>query len=810
MKGITTILSLSLIFISWIAAAQSGTIRGNIKTSDGAPAEFVNIGLKGTPKGAMADQEGKFEIKNIEPGNYTLVVSFVGLETKEINIEVKANEITEIPEITLSENAKTLKEVVITANKIDKESGYVAKMPLKNLENPQVFNSVSSEIMKQQAITSYDDIFRNVPGVAQSWQSTGRDGDGAAYFSLRGLEAQPSLVNGLPGITNGNLDPANIEQVQILKGPSATLFGANASSYTSYGGIINTITKKPYYKRGGELVYHVGSFGLNRLTMDANLLLSEKEKIALRVNGAYHNEGSFQDAGFKKSLFLAPSLAYQLNDRLDFLVVTEVLEEERAVPPVFFHSNRTDALTFRNVEELNLDTDLSFTTNDLTIRNPRTNIQAQMNYKLSKTWTSQTIVSRGTSKSKGYYTYIWADIEGDNNFGQYFTYCDESKTTTDIQQNFNGDFKIGSLRNRIVLGLDYFNRQSVNQGLGYVFVRNVTPQGDENFIDPYTGDTLAAAYLSRASIDNLLAGTQPGNSNVSNSTSAAYVSNVLNITPKIAVLTGVRANYFYSEGEKKDSEDNYDQIAFSPKFGLVYQPILNKISVFGNYQNGFYNVDPVQVADPDGSNPRIKTMKPEQAVQWEGGVKLNVWRDKLYTTVSYYDIQVSNRVIGDVNNFYNSVQGGKVESKGFELDLAANPFNGVNIIAGFSHNETYNKEGVPGDFYSEAGRVPGGQGPQNQVNFWMTYKIPVGRLENFGLGFGGNYASEYRVIDNSLTGTFDLPAYTVLNSSLFYNSDKLRVTFNVNNLTDTKYYIGYWSVNPQKPINMVTSVAFKF
>ena len=67
-----------------------------------------------------------------------------------------------------------------------------------------------------------------------------------------------------------------------------------------------------------------------------------------------------------------------------------------------------------------------------------------------------------------------------------------------------------------------------------------------------------------------------------------------------------------------------------------------------------------------------------------------------------------------------------------------------------------------------------------------------------------------RVIDNSATGIFDLPSYTLLNTSLFYNGDKFRVSFNVNNVTDETYYIGYWSVNPQKPRNFVMSVACRF
>jgi hypothetical protein len=75
--------------ISTVTFAQTGTIKGTIKTSDGVPAEFVNIGLKGTSQGTTANSKGEYEIKKVNAGNYILITSFVGLETKELEIAVK-------------------------------------------------------------------------------------------------------------------------------------------------------------------------------------------------------------------------------------------------------------------------------------------------------------------------------------------------------------------------------------------------------------------------------------------------------------------------------------------------------------------------------------------------------------------------------------------------------------------------------------------------------------------------------------------------------------------------------------------------
>ncbi|ACT92224.1 TonB-dependent receptor [Dyadobacter fermentans] len=788
------------------AFAQNGSVSGAVRTSDGEPVELVTVNVKGTSKGALTDRNGKFFIRNLQPGLQRLVASFVGLDKQEQTVEVTAGGTVTL-DFVLKASSAQLQEVIVSGRNLNRENAIVAKIPLKKLENPQVYNTVSAEIMKQQGITSYDDALRNVPGIARTWESTGRAGDGASYFALRGFDAQPTLYNGLPGLTSGNLDPANVEEIQVIKGPSSTLFGG---AFYSYGGMINTITKKPYHQFGGEIAYNAGSFGLNRVTADINTPLSKADKIALRVNTAYHSENSFQDAGFKKSFFIAPALVYEVNDRLSLHLLAEFLEEERAVAPVFFHSDRLSPLPFKNLRDLNLNPRLSFTSNDLTIRNPRFNLQAQAVYKLSDQWTSQTVFSRGAVKSDGIYTYIWDDVSGDNWFSQYFHKEQQSTTTTDIQQNFNGDFKIGNMRNRLLVGVDYFRRNVVDNGSGWASARNVSPQGEVNYVNPYSGDTLAPVYLTQASIDNLLAGLEGSASNITNTSFGAYASNVLNIMPNLNVMLSLRADYFDSKGERSTSEDDFDQWALSPKIGIVYQPLPDKVSLFANYMNAFINVAPQQVTDRDGSNPRIKSFRPEHADQWEYGIKTNLFSDKLGATLSVYDIKVSDRVMPNPANIRDFTQGGKVGSKGFEIDVVANPVNGLSLIAGFSHNKTKVISGDAEDFYSEPGRSIGGQGPQNLANFWATYRISSGTLKNAGFGFGGNYAGEYKVIDNSKTGVFTLPAYTLLNASVFYNASHFRISLNVNNLTSKEYYIGYWSVNPQKPRNSTLSIAYKF
>jgi len=798
--------TISLFVISLTALAQqTGSIKGQIISTDNHPVSYISIGLKNRPENTTTKEDGSYILTKIKAGSYVLRVSGVGITAQEKTVTVIAGQAVEV-DFKLTETNEILQEVTISSKNKNKEQNTIAKMPLKNLENPQVYSSVSADLIKEQGIVNYDDALRNVPGISRTWESTGRGGDGASYFALRGFEAQTSVINGLPGLTSGNLDPANVQEIQVVKGPSATLFGGG---FYAYGGFINTITKKPYYNFGGEVAYNIGSFGLHRITADVNTPLSKKEKIALRLNAALHKEDSFQDAGFRKALYIAPTLAYEVNDRLSLNIMAEILEEKRAVAPIFFNSDRSSPLDFKNISELNLNYNLSFTNNDLTIKNPRKNLQAVGVYKINEQWTSQTAVSLGSTKADGIYSYIWDDAAGDNLFQQYFNRQNQTTKTIDIQQNFNGDFKIGNLRNRLLVGLDYFRRKVESAGSGWAVARNVTPQGQ--YYDYTTGASIPASQLSKAYVDQILAAsTAPDPTEIVNSSASAYASNVLNLSEKFLIMASLRADYFNSKGEVNNPDDDYNQFVLSPKFGLIYQPIQDKVSLFANYMNAFFNVAPQEVFDDNQVSLGVKSFKPERANQWELGAKLNLLSNKLFATVSYYDIKVANRVFFTTTS---AVQGGKTGSKGFEVELSANPLANLSLIGGFSHGKIQvltGNSGLPNDFYNQVGSAPGGQGPQTLANFWANYKFANGTLKGLGIGVGGNYAGVYKVIDNSITGVFKIPSYALLNASLSYDTKYFRVSCTANNITNKEYYIGYWSVNPQKPRNFVSSFSYKF
>ncbi|WP_327018097.1 TonB-dependent receptor [Croceibacter atlanticus] len=807
----TRLLTIVLLFTVYLNcfSQENSTIQGHITDADQKPLSGVNVLIAQLNTGTQSNEQGDFSIENLSAGNYTLTISYLGFKTQSKQVSVQNDGVLTLGNIVLYEGNEILNEVVINGERQNKfsrkKTAYVAKLPLKDIENTQVYSTVTNELLESQVVTNFEDALNNAVGIEKLWTSTGRGGDGAGYYSLRGFSVQPQLVNGLPGLTNGTINSANIERIEVIKGPSATLFG---NAVSSYGGLINVVTKKPYAGTGGELSYTAGSYGFNQVTGDFNTALDKEENLYFRLNTSYASQQSFQDAGFRKSFFVAPSLSYKVNNKLSFSFYGEITQAEQT-NPMFLFLNRSAPTEASNLDELGYNNKLSFTSNDLTLENPSQNYRLEMDYKLSDTWQSQTLLSKSSTSTKGYYSYLFDfGILGDDTFTRYISKQNANTETSDIQQNFIGDFKVANLRNRVVIGADYFTATQTSNNTGYAFYGNITPEGGSNGDNPFTPEVEEDAYpLSSSGVDAALESQAIGNNKSKYHIYSLYASDVLDITNNFSAMVGLRLDHFDNEGDISSAEDDYNQTTLSPKFGLLYQPIKDRLSVFTNYQNGFTNVAPQLVGNPEDGPQTLQTFDPEQANQFEVGLKTNLFNNRLDATISYYNIQVTDRVITDPSSPFNKIQGGEVKSKGFEIEVNANPVNGLNIRAGFSNNESTTTKSDNPEILN---RRPLEAGPETLYNFWANYEVLQGSFEGFGLGLGFNGASERFAINYESTGEFILPRYTIANASVFYQANKYRITLKLNNAFNKEYYKGWTTISPQTPRAVLANVSYKF
>ncbi|KRB59682.1 TonB-dependent receptor [Flavobacterium sp. Root186] len=771
-------LLLYLFFSALIVQAQqnNGKIKGTITTSDGDPASFVNVILKNTKFGVFTNEDGIFEFNRIKPGTYTAQISLTGYETLEEQVTVTENTTTPL-NLQLKVSNKELQEVIITNDKkkiSSKESVYVARMPLKNLENPQVYSVINSKIIEQQVLTNFDDALKSAAGVV----SGGSEPGVRSYSYLRGFDDQAFYRDGkMLGNWTEN-DMANIENIEVIKGPSGTLFGGHGRA--NYGGIINRITKKPYAAFGGNINYITGSYGYNRLTADINSPLSKDSTFLGRVNTAYRKEKSFQDYGWAESFFVAPAFTYKASDRLQFIVEADIYKINGAGRPYL----SADGIT--NVSELDPVRKLSFSSNEITFEKASTIFSVDALYKLSDQWTSTT--SFGHSYSLYAPNYVNATISGQQVTRSIGSARYDIDFTT-IQQYLNGDFKIGKMRNRLLVGVDYLRDDEIYVG------------GSANY-DTFNYTTVAP-YMSKQDFDKAIQTNPSWNGGYVNDRYSIYFSNVLDILPQLHLMTSLRYEYSKEMSPSatvpnaEDPDFSFDQSAWTPKFGLVYEILPEQLAVFGNYLGGNKNINSFLKDDGTG-NGTMQKADPEKATQWELGFKSSLFQNRLTLMASYFDIKVDNKLRMDPKNQLFSLQDGTQKNKGFELELFANPFAGFDIMLGYANLDATFLNGT------DAGKHVA-YTPKNTINYWLSYTVKQGNAKGLGIGFGGNYRGDSFL---SSANTVTISKVHTLNASVFYEQARYRIAIKADNLSNEVYWGDF--LNPQSPRTVKASLLVKF
>lgn len=754
----------------------NGTLFGYVQSVDGKPVAYATVSIKGL-KQIQTDQNGRFTFEGVKSGIQSISARSIGLNIQTKQVRVLADQTTSI-NFTLTVDLQQLSEVTINGgfNKFSKkETESVSRLPLKNLENPQVYNVIPKELTQEQIVTDYNDILRNITGgnVSSSNNSSNQS-------MLRGFRTFNGMRNGMTAYTLVAIDPANIETVEAIKGPSGVLFGASTGSLVTFGGLMNRVSKKPYDTYGGEVSYSGGSWGLSRITADINTPLNVDKTALFRLNTAYHTENSFQDAGFQRNFLLAPSFSLKVNDKLTLLFDAEIYRTTRFLPNNF--AIGSTHFTIDNFKNLPLDYKNSLNSNDISSKVGTTNYYGQANYKISDQWRSTTNVSYTMTEYYDAYR-LYTSWQTDTTIARaVMAQKPQRQIAQSFQQNFTGDFKLRNMRNRLVVGFNY-----------YYFTANLRYTGITVY-DLINIKNQSSLDFSRANLDATLASVKFNNQKNEESSMATYASNVLDVTNRLFLMTSLRVDRYINKGVILNglTTGDYKQTSVTPKIGLVFQPIKDQISLFTNYMSGFSN--------QGGSDYVGNTFKPSYAVQAEAGVKFNVFKNKLNMTFSYYNINVDNVLRQDTQNLGFNIQDGKQRSRGVEAEVVVSPFIGFNILAGYGYNDSrYIKSNA-----TIEGKRPLGT-PEHIANLWMSYKHQYGSMQGFGLGFGGNYSSTSYFND---INTFTIPAATILSSSLFYDQQKYRVGLKINNLTNQHYwsYIG----SPQNPRQFVFNVTYRF
>ncbi len=796
-----TFLILGVFLFSTITTAQN-LIKGTIVTSDGVAAENVNIAIMEKRKFAVSDAAGNFEIHNLPAGKYMVIVSYTGLQTQQKPVQVNLNETATI-NFALVENTNQLKEVVILATRSQNEKVVsVGKLPVKAMDMPQSIAVIGKDVIERQQSLRLSEVIGNTTGIYVYGTSGGTQeeigGRGYAFNSSNTFKNGVRYNNGaMPEISA-------LEKVEVLKGSAAILFGNVAA-----GGVLNLVTKKPKFEKGGEVSFRAGSYNFYKPSFDIYGPLNKNNTLAYRFNATHEKANSFRDEVSSQRIYINPSFVFMAGKKTKILAEGDFLSDKRTL------DNGTGAVNYviANVPR-NRFLGAAWSYNKVKQQSATVTVTHDLNlkWKLTSTSSYQAYNSElfGTTPPNASSQFVkedgtWArGIQKSKNNEKYYI----------TQLDLTGSFKTGKMAHTFLLGADadQYNTE-VN-----AFVYSNAVIANKNVYDTVNIYNLDK-YTQRTDIPSVTATTV---THTLTKRYGVYVQDLVSITEKLKLLAGLRytrqiTNGAYTDSITKNKRSftaNAANDAFSPRLGLVYQPVKN-ISLFTSYANSF--------TINTGTDVFLKPLAPSVIDQFEAGIKTELFKKLISANVTVYKIINSNLAqvslqdaSGNANNNSNIKElAGEVTGKGVEIDLSAKPMRGVQLMAGYSFNETkYTKstEYIVGSALR--------YNPQHTAHASVYYIFSSrSALKGFNIGVMSTYMGERvagrstRVrVNNDRYKLMPVPDYFQFDVSAGYQYQKFSVRAKVTNIFNKlSYYVhDDNSVNPIAPALAAVTLAYKF
>ena len=814
---------LLLVVLSAVYAQNPGKIEGKVSLPSGAPLEAVSIGLEGTSYGTSSQPDGQFVIPDVEPGEYTIVASFLGFTPAKRQVYVNPGKTVYIS-LTLTESATQLQQVEITGRKetsYQNEVSFVASKTATALRDiPQAVSYVTKEIMQEQQIFRTSEIVKNISGVNQH--------SGYDDFTLRGFRVGDNqLINGLK-VTGGFWNSpmvTNLERVEVIKGPASALFGN-----TDPGGTINRVTKKPLDESRQAISFSTGSFQTFRATGDFTGPMNEDKSLLYRLNLAYQGTETFRDLQNKTDFLIAPSVSFLPSDKtrvnFDFVYSANFGKLDRG-QPIFGAEAGTD---------LN-STPISFAIGQAN------DFQNEKNYYLTSSISHD--LTKNITLNASYLKYAYEEDllehRTSNNYaadgsGAEIPTLMEMQTIRRQSKSFNDNltsyltwnFETGGLSHKFLAGYDYMqkavpvggaseNARGYRNASNTGAIRSYNPANNSLYLLDAMGNPVPNVPHFNLENPNYTIGNTSNYFTTSTAIAptryhahGAYVQDQIEWN-QFQVLLGLRQEFYIDYlNYNQSNEQRVEQKALIPRIGLVYA-LTPGTNLYGTYVEGFQPQSAGVIGDPaiygGPFDPKVSNMV-------EFGAKSDWLNKRLTTTVAIYRIEQTNILVNanDPGNPELLQQRGQELARGVELDIAGSINSNLSVIANYAFNIT---EITETDNELLLGRIKE-NAPKHQGGFWAKYLVAKGVFDNIGLALGGNFVTERNTnydADLSLDDQLMLPGYMVFDAALFYEENKFRISLNFNNILNKTHWVGgysYTRLYPGTPRNYLLTAAYKF
>ncbi|MCI1016914.1 TonB-dependent siderophore receptor [Herbaspirillum sp. C7C2] len=643
-------------------------------------------------------------------------------------------------------------------------SGTKSEAPLRDV--PQTINVVPAQVIRDQNAASLQDVLKNVPGLGLS---TG-DGQRDQVF-IRGFTAiGDQFVDGFRDDALYFRDLSNVENVEVIKGPAAVLYGRGSS-----GGLINRVSKKP-----GVDISDVGITANSTAGRRAELDLGRAAgdgALSWRLTGAVERGDSYRAQQFIDRKAIAPSLALRFSADTKLLLQADYLEDRRVmdfgIPSYRGRPVAVDPGTYfgaRNARDADfVQSRVASTTATFTHRfNDEFSFRNGLRYYDYHLNRNNTNINGNVNETNGTMALNHAKLVRDEN-----GWFNQSELTQKLT--------LGQTRHEILYGVEVGSQSKDAATYGGVAVAGgtsgVAPVSIFNPVLPLVNpDRVTAPSLTYGTYD----------------TFAAYLQDSITLNAQWKALVGLRHDSFRQQARLVSaagvpSNLSRTDTAYSPRAGLVWQPSETQ-SYYLSWSRSF---------QPSGENFALATnnadLAPENTRNTEVGAKYDFWEGRASATVSVFRLERDNIKSTLPNNTIVPV--GKQRTDGAEFTFSADLKQGWKLLAGYAYLDAVITESSSFDTsVTAAGNVPfKGKNatltPRHSANLWLTKELG----EGFIVGGGANaVGARFANPGNTVT----LPGYVTADAMAAYRTARYELQLNVGNIFNTGYIISGHGSSP--------------
>lgn len=678
------------------------------------------------------------------------------------------------------------------------------------MDTPVATKIVTHQMLEDQQAITLDQALRNVSGINTAGGGNAALGNSFTKLNIRGFPTQNYFRNGFRidsfgyAFTGpGNAELANVENIEVLKGPAAILYGA-----VEPGGIVNLNTKQPLDHPAHSIQQQIGSYASYRTILDVTGPVTPDKSLLYRFVGSYENDGSFRQFDYSRNWMVNPTFRWNV-DADTWIRVSEQYQRNNLNQDQYFIPYYNNVISLWLGRSVNFGPPSPYT-------QEQSLTELTWHHNLNKDWSIQQTAFMQLLRNN------WQDIGG----------------STTIQDCITSPLYVGSCytpSNSVLI--NYLSYPSDNRQAEYATTVNLVGHfktteeishtllfGGDYYRYNFRGINQAPAYPGTVALlgppvalPPLPYGLVPSNATEQYADNVGiYLQDQIKLPYGFNVLGGARYQYINSRTGAADTSNfcglfssnfytgtpipcNFDTITkrgqfidqrITPRTALLWRA-LEWISFYGSYAESYspnYNGQLVY-----GTN---QPTPPSAGVQEEVGIKLSLLNDKLQITADYYHLVKTNIPVGIPHNFNSVMLIGEGRSQGPEFEIQGELLPGWNVNLAYANIDAITTKSIPNNLNAPPVGSPIPFVRRNTGTLSSSYEFKQGQLKGLKLGARYDYTGYLPFYHYANDGSYiygaPTPSYGLVgifgSYELNYNGYKITTQLNVDNLFDKTYF----------------------